>query len=113
MEVTIEQTRALLDELLSPLMKIIDEVLLNPQAVEIAEESLRRMKKQLSKAHAVAGILIDLDEVDMRKTTVEAYEAAVELLKARDDQQKRTVELYRKRGQREQGLREAQQALGF
>lgn len=113
MEITREQTQELADEYLTPLMSMIDRVLLNPDAIAIAEESLKRMDNQMSLANAVAGMMIDIYDVDKRKMTLKTYKAAVELLKVRAEQQEKTVELYRKQGQREQGLREAQQAVGF
>ncbi len=114
MKPTLEQNELLADIYLKPLLAIVD-LSLSPggNILEIAEGSLEQMGKNLSTAQAVAGIMIDLEDVEKRKVQTDTFKAAVLLLKVRSQQRKETIKLDDLKTLRDDNKKKLQNALGF
>ena len=83
---------------IEPVMGIVDLVLKMPAIVEHAESSLTSMADNLSRAQAVSGMLLDMDDVDNRQASYETFKAAVALLQVRKKQQELAVSIHSKKG---------------
>ncbi len=79
---------------LMPLLELVDSVLQNPVFLKSAEKSLEEMQSNLGAAQAISGIMLPMEDVDKRIVEVETYKAAINLLKKREGQQKKTIELH-------------------
>lgn len=113
MEITKEQTQAIADLYLTPLLSLIDCVLANPVFLKTAVASLKSMQRNLSTSQAISGILLNMNDVDKRAVEVETYKAAIELLQIRQKQRVKTIELHKKKQEEETNLQQVRNALGF
>lgn len=109
MEVTKEVNQMIAELYLQPVIKIVDAVLQNPVFLKSAEASLRDMKSTLGTAQAVSGILLDMNDVDIRAVQCKTYEAAIKLLQTRHEQQQKTIEAKSKQC----SLKKLQESMGF
>ena len=113
MEITKEQTQAIADLYLTPLLALVDGVLQNPVFLKTAEASLEKLSNNLSTSQAIAGIMLDMNDVDKRAVEFETYEAAIKLLRTRQKQRTETIELSVKKLKEETARREVRRAMGF
>ncbi len=109
MEITKEQTQAIADLYLTPLLSLVDGVLANPVFLKTAEASLEKLRDNLGTSQALSGILLDMNDVDKRAVETETYKVAIKLLQIRQKQRTKTIELHQGKVNRQQ----IRQALGF
>ena len=113
MAISKETSEAIAELYLKPLLELVDGALQNPVFLKTAEETLESMKNNLSTSRAVSGILLEMDEVDLRGFQVETFEVAIKLLKVRDKQQRKTVELKGKQISGQNGLDQFRKSMAY
>ena len=113
MKITKIQTQAIADLYLTPLLALVDGVLMNPVFLKTAELSLDKMSANLSTSQALSGMLLDMNDVDKRAVEFETYKVAIKLLQVRQAQREKIIELHKtKEGQRA-GMEQMRKAMGF
>ena len=83
---------------IEPVMNILDLTLKMPVLLETAAKSLESMGDNMSRAQAVSGMLLDMDDVDNRQAIYETFRAVVALLRARKKQQELAISIHKNKG---------------
>ena len=113
MAISKETSEAIVALYLEPLLELVDGVLNNPVFLKSAEETLESMEDNLSSSRAISGILLDMDDVDLRGFQVKTFKVAIELLKVRNTQSQKTIELKGNQARNKIGLDEVRKAMGY
>ena len=113
MEITKEQTQDIADLYLTPLLSLVDVVLVDPEFLKTAEASLEKLRENLSTCQAISGIMLNMEDVDKRAIEFETYKAAIKMLQVRQKQRLATIELHAKKQIKALGMRQLKNAMGF
>ena len=113
MTISKNTSEAIAELYLTPLLELVDGVLANPVFLKSAKETLESMQDNFSTSQAVSGILLDMDEVDLRGFQIKTFKVAINLLEARDEQRKKTIELKGNQAKQQNGLHEFRKAMGY
>ena len=109
MKVTKETSQMIAELYIEPVLAVVDSVLQNPIFLKIAEATSDQMEKNQNTARAVSGIMLDMADVDKREVELKMFKAAIELLRVRDNQRKKTIQL----AQQKENESKIKAVLGF
>lgn len=102
------------ESIIEPINGIVDMALhLNDDLVGKLDETLKDMKRNQSQAQAISGILLDMDDVDLRQVQLETFKKLVDFIKQRAEQREETIKIKSKKRVSADNMAGLKEAMGF
>ena len=102
------------ESIIEPINNVVDLALqLDDSLVEKLEDTLREMINNQSQAQAISGMLLDMDDVDLRQVQLATFKDMVKYIKQRQFQRDETIRIKSKKRASSANLASLRSAMGF